>query len=117
MINMAALTNYVAGDEELLIEVTKVFLSESPNTIATIQNSLDKGDAITAGRNAHKYKGSAAIYGCDEISAIAKEIEEIAKKNELAKMKTLFDQLKALHIQLIKELNELLKQKTSANQQ
>jgi PAS domain S-box-containing protein len=75
------------GDEDLAKTIIAGFLEDIPKRILALRTHLDRGDAGSAGGQAHAIKGAAANVGGMALSAVASEIEEAGKagrREELA---------------------------------
>ncbi|TRZ84426.1 Hpt domain-containing protein [bacterium] len=75
------------GDEDLAKDIIAGFLEDIPKRILALRGYLDRGDAGSAGGQAHAIKGAAANVGGMALSAVASEIEEAGKagrREELA---------------------------------
>jgi CheY-like chemotaxis protein/HPt (histidine-containing phosphotransfer) domain-containing protein len=84
-----ALIARLMGDEELARTIIAGFLEDVPKRILALRGHLDRGDAESAGGQAHAIKGAAANVGGVALSAVASEIEESGKagrREELASL-------------------------------
>jgi len=82
-----ALIARLMGDEELAGTIIAGFLEDVPKRILALKGHLDRGDAGSAGGQAHAIKGAAANVGGMALSALASEMEEAGKagrREELA---------------------------------
>jgi len=68
------------GDEELLLDIVKVFIDEAPSVMSGIRQGIDERDTQLLRRSAHTLKGSLRIFECSEAGQQAWQIEEIGKK-------------------------------------
>jgi HPt (histidine-containing phosphotransfer) domain-containing protein len=88
------------GDEALLIDVLKGFVSNVREQIGIIQQALMTRDAERARREAHSIKGGAANLRADGLSSIAFELENLVKLGKLERgtktLKKLQDELSKL---------------------
>ena len=89
------------GDEDLAKEIIAGFLEDIPKQIHSLKRHLDRGDAGSAGGQAHAIKGAAANVGGMALSAVAFEMEKAGKagrREEIAallpEMERQFDLLK-----------------------
>ena len=82
-IDRVSLLDRVGGDEELLREITSIFLAEYPELLRSIQNGLAAGDAQRVERAAHSLKGSVANFGADSATQAAYRLETIGRKGSL----------------------------------
>jgi PAS domain S-box-containing protein len=82
-----ALIVRLMGDEKLAGTIIAGFLEDVPKRILALKGHLDRGDAGSAGGQAHAIKGAAANVGGMALSAAASEIEEAGRagrREELA---------------------------------
>lgn len=66
-------------DDEYLLEVLDVFLSETPKEIYEMKEALRAGDTATLCKKAHKIKGSAGIINADNLVSLLEDIEATGK--------------------------------------
>ena len=81
------------GDRELAGIVLNTFFEHIPDTIAKLEESLDKADQPGVVLHAHSIKGAAANAGGEALSEIAREIEMAGRKGDLALAASLKPQL------------------------
>jgi two-component system sensor histidine kinase/response regulator len=82
-----ALIARLMGDEELAETIIEGFLEDVPKRILALKEHLDRGDAGSAGGQAHAVKGASANVGGMALSAAAAEVEKACKtgsREELA---------------------------------
>lgn len=77
----AALRN-LDGDEELLIELSEMFLTQCPELLAEIEKAISAKQAMDLQRAAHTLKGSAHIIGAQAVAAAALRLEEIGREEK-----------------------------------
>jgi HPt (histidine-containing phosphotransfer) domain-containing protein len=75
----------IAGDDapELVEEIVKLFLEDTPHHIIKAQSALSSRDADTLSKVAHSLKGSSAYIGAQKMSALCLTIEEDCKREDL----------------------------------
>jgi HPt (histidine-containing phosphotransfer) domain-containing protein len=90
------------GDDSFLRELIQIYLEDSPQRIAEIEQSLAQGDAVRLTRAAHSLKGSSSNFGATQLRAVSERIERLGHSgvlNEVAaqmpELKTEFDRVKA----------------------
>lgn len=64
-------------------ELVDAFLDDAPTLIAQMRSALTRQDADTFRRAAHSMKSNAATFGAKELSVRAKELETLARENNL----------------------------------
>ena len=69
--------------EDFINELIDAFLDDAPNMIQNMQSALATKDVESFRRNAHSMKSNANTFGAMELGALAKELEFMAKENNL----------------------------------
>jgi HPt (histidine-containing phosphotransfer) domain-containing protein len=69
--------------EDFINELIDAFLDDAPNMIQNMRGALAAKDVESFRRNAHSLKSNANTFGATELSALAKELEMMAKENNL----------------------------------
>lgn len=82
-VDRAAVLDRVGGDEELLREITSIFLTEYPTLLDEIRAAVQAGDPSRLERFAHTLKGSVANFGAAEATRAAYELEKIGREQQL----------------------------------
>lgn len=72
----------MSGDD-FINEIIDAFLDDAPAMFANIQFALDNQDVESFRRNAHSLKSNANTFGAAELAALAKELEQMGKENNL----------------------------------
>jgi two-component system sensor histidine kinase/response regulator len=85
----AAFLERLMGDEELLREVTEMFLADLPVQLEGLAAAMGSGDCRLVGQLAHGIKGAAANVGGEALRESASELEKAGKAGDLAALKTL----------------------------
>ena len=75
---------HVNGDRRLLREIARLFLADSPRTLATLRRAVRAGDAAGTRAAAHALKGSIAIFGAPQAAAHAMELQRMGDTGDLA---------------------------------
>jgi histidine phosphotransfer protein HptB len=68
---------------DFINELIDAFLEDSPNMIRNMYAALSSKDVESFRRNAHSLKSNANTFGATELGALAKELEFMAKENNL----------------------------------
>lgn len=68
---------------DFINELIDAFLEDAPNMIQNMQTAIDTKDVESFRRNAHSLKSNANTFGATELGALAKELEFMAKENNL----------------------------------
>jgi histidine phosphotransfer protein HptB len=68
---------------DFINELIDAFLDDAPNMISQMEIALAAGDVDSFRRNAHSMKSNANTFGATELAALAKELESMARENNL----------------------------------
>ena len=68
---------------DFINELVDAFLDDAPTLIAQMRSALAEKNAEAFRRAAHSMKSNAATFGAMELSALAKELENLARENNL----------------------------------
>ena len=68
---------------EFINELIDAFLDDAPNMLNNMHIALDVNDVESFRRNAHSLKSNANTFGAIELAALARELELMAKENNL----------------------------------
>lgn len=69
--------------EDFINELIDAFLDDAPDMLANMKSALETGDVESFRRNAHSLKSNAITFGATELGELAKELEFMAKENNL----------------------------------
>ena len=69
--------------EDFINELIDAFLDDAPAMLENMKTALEAGDVESFRRNAHSLKSNANTFGAMELGALAKELEFMAKENNL----------------------------------
>ena len=69
--------------EDFINELIDAFLEDGPNMLNNMEIALDAKDVETFRRNAHSLKTNANTFGALELGVQAKELEYMARENNL----------------------------------
>ena len=87
-------------DNSFLRELIEIYLQDTPERIAEIENAIAQGNAGAAMRAAHTIKGSSGNFGARQLVARALEIETLAKAGNLDPIPALLQVLKDEYAQV-----------------
>lgn len=93
--------NRLCGDESLLRDLAKLFLTDAPALLEEAGSALAKRDFATLARSAHSLKGLAANFDAHLVMAAAKELEDLGRHEKLG-------DAAAIHARLRYELDRLM---------
>ena len=106
---IAELRSLNPGDnDEFLREIAGIFLEDTPQRIAELDQSLAAGDAPKFTRAAHSIKGSSSNLGATGLRAVAEDLETRARAEGLRDVHDLVAQLKAEFARTRAAINTLL---------
>lgn len=69
--------------EDFINELIDAFLDDAPNMLKNMQSALEVKDVESFRRNAHSLKSNANTFGATELGTLSKELEFMAKENNL----------------------------------
>jgi PAS domain S-box-containing protein len=72
------------GDERVLRELARLFLTESPGWLAEMGAAVAAADAVRLQRAAHTLKGAVGIFGARAAAAAAAKLERMGRDHDLA---------------------------------
>ena len=93
----------MSGDD-FINELIDAFLDDAPNMFKNMHAALEAKDIESFRRNAHSLKSNANTFGATELGALAKELEFMAKENNLD-IGNRLEVLKDAYDKVAKELN------------
>jgi PAS domain S-box-containing protein len=85
----------VGGDRGLLKEIVALFRAGAPGWLGELADALAAGDAARLRRIAHTLKNSAGYFGAGSTYALALELEERGRNNDLAGAESIRERLVA----------------------
>jgi HPt (histidine-containing phosphotransfer) domain-containing protein len=91
---------------DFINELIDAFLDDAPNMIQSMQAAHDTKDIDSFRRNAHSLKSNANTFGAIELGVLAKELEFMAKANNLD-IGNRLDVLKERFDKVAEELREM----------
>jgi HPt (histidine-containing phosphotransfer) domain-containing protein len=97
------------GDQdEFLREIVGIFLEDTPQRLAELDQCLAQGDASRFSRAAHSIKGSSSNLGANALRDLAGQLEHRSQKEGLADVGALLASLKVEFDRAKVELDKLL---------
>ena len=72
----------MSGDD-FIDELIDAFLEDAPNMISNMEGALAAKDVDSFRRNAHSLKSNANTFGAVELGLLARELEFMARENNL----------------------------------
>ncbi|HEX3728919.1 MAG TPA: Hpt domain-containing protein [Opitutaceae bacterium] len=92
---------------EFLKEISEMFLSDTPQRIAELEQSMATGDGTRFTRAAHSIKGSSANLGATALQEAAARLEHDSRQAPLPTLQPLVDSLKGEFERAKTELRKL----------
>jgi len=89
----AAALDRVEGDEELLHDICRIFLEESPKLMTQLQQAVAQDDPEAVSRAAHSLKGESGYLGAANVSQMARQLETMGRDRVLAQAPAVLEQL------------------------
>ena len=108
VVNWEAARETVSGDDELLGEVIEAFLEEAPQTLKQLNSAIAFGDGKVVRRAAHTLKGNFRALGCGPASAVAKDVEDAGRDEDMPRAGKLAESLKTELEAVTSELADFL---------
>ena len=98
------------GEPNIIGDVIKMFLDNSPDLLATINHAVDQGDGTTLHRAAHTLKSSSSNLGARQLAALCKQLEQHAQDHGAEGVGPLVIRIEETYESVSKALGEKLKQ-------
>lgn len=80
---LAALRELNPGDDSFFQDLIQIFLDDSPQRIAEIEQSLVKRDVRQLTLAAHSLKGSSSNFGAERLRALSEQLELLGRQGPL----------------------------------
>jgi HPt (histidine-containing phosphotransfer) domain-containing protein len=81
------------GESEAVADILRGFLSDAEHQISKAEEAMRRGDGDGLGVAAHTLTGSAATVGLNDLSAVAQQLQALAKAHRLSES---YEQLRSL---------------------
>src|SRR5262249_17017584 len=94
----------VDGDAQLLSDLARIFLSESPRLIGDLEEAIQHVNAPLLRRAAHTIKGGLRLFGAASAYELALRIEELGHEGDVSSAEADFENLKRAVAQVHREL-------------
>ena len=98
----------LSDDGEFLKEIVGIFVDDTPQRIAELDQCQVSGDTAKFTRAAHSIKGSAANIGATQLGAAAGQLEHDSKASPLASLTPGIDAVKAEYAKVEVEMKKLI---------
>ncbi len=84
----------LGGDEELLIELWQIYISDTPKQLEILKQAIEINDIVLIERQAHSLKSASANIGAEQAREKAFEIEVSARNTDLSNIYMLYEELR-----------------------
>ena len=110
--DLSFLEEIADGNQEFMIESITMFLTQTPEILASLTQSIGARDWPTTSSLAHKIKSNLGFFGMDRLKSVMQDIETTSKAGGTdPAISTKFESLKtAVNISL-EQLSKIKKQK------
>lgn len=95
-------------NDEFVREIAGIFLEDTPQRIAELDQSFAIGDAAKFTRAAHSIKGSSANLGANGVRGVAEQLEHKSRAQGLSGVESLIAELKSEYTRAEAELSKLM---------
>jgi HPt (histidine-containing phosphotransfer) domain-containing protein len=106
VLDLASVTKCMMGDEALAMHVIEAFVSDFPNQLRALKDSVARGDAVGAARQAHSMKGASASAGGMRIRERAFAMEKAGGAGNLSAVEGGIDALEEEFMEFTKAVQE-----------
>jgi signal transduction histidine kinase/DNA-binding response OmpR family regulator len=99
----------LANNEKLVKRIAQAFLGDIETTLEKLENAIDESDKEGMERHSHSIKGSSGNVGAIRLSKLAEHAEHAASNNDVDKVKSYLDNIKAVAKETVDILNDFIK--------
>ena len=92
------------GTKDMLSHIVERYLADSRELVASIERSIEQGDAAELARAAHAWRSYNGNVGAHGLASVCRELEERARNGKIATARELLGELRALHTRVREEL-------------
>ena len=93
-----------SGPKDMLTHIGELYLLDSRQLIATIEQSLESGNGAELARAAHAWRSYNGNVGANALAQLCRELEEAARAANFAGARATYTQIQGLHDQVRDEL-------------
>jgi HPt (histidine-containing phosphotransfer) domain-containing protein len=94
--------------DDFIVELVETYLADAPNCFAQMRTALQPADPEGFRRAAHSLKSTSASFGAMHLSALAKELELVAKTGTLEGVEPKLEMAASAWLQVEIALKELI---------
>jgi DNA-binding NarL/FixJ family response regulator len=92
------------GGKDMLSHIVERYLADSRDLVASIERSIEHGDADELARAAHAWRSYNGNVGAHGLASLCRELEDRARSGKIATASELLGELRALHVRVREEL-------------
>lgn len=107
-ISLEQLESVSSGDKDFKKELIDIFLEQIPEFISNMKKFYAEGEILLLGKEAHKAKSSALIFGMTKTGKDLKEIQLQAEEDKIELLKKLIESVVSDFDLAKNELNDIL---------
>jgi CheY-like chemotaxis protein len=93
-----------SGRKDMLEHIGELYLSDSRNLIASIEESLGAGNSADLARAAHAWRSYNGNVGALGLARLCRELEDAARQGNFAAAQEIYAQIRTLHVRVRDEL-------------
>ncbi len=91
---IAVLKASLGDDGTVIRQLIDLYTKDSPQQLADAAVALEKSDMAALSRAAHSLKSTSASMGATTVCDLARELEDLAKRSDLAQSAAVLERLK-----------------------
>lgn len=95
-----------SGPKDMLTHIGELYLLDSRQLIATIEQSLESGDGPELARAAHAWRSYNGNVGANALAQLCRDLEEAARAANFAGARATYTQIETLHDRVRAELQQ-----------
>ncbi len=107
-------SNRLSGDDDLMKSVVDAFLPDMAQQINHLMSAIDDEDLEKVAKYAHKIKGSSSNVSAQILCELAKSVEQLAKADDLVRLKLLKKETETSFSMLEKEMMEVFSEHSNS---
>ncbi len=112
-LNVDVALAHTDGDRQLLAELSAMFLQDYPRLLLEARDSILKNDLSGLERAAHTLKGRLAFFGVCKTRDQVLELENMARRNDLARARQLLAEVETQMEDVLPEFESLAREQNS----
>ena len=93
-----------SGSKDMLSHIGELYLLDSRGLVASIEESLDNGNATELARAAHAWRSYNGNIGAHGLARLCRELEDLARQGDFAAARDTYGRIRTLHVRVREEL-------------